>query len=99
MNGKGPNGVVFNGQFTANSATTMADPTNPEKQIPAVVGQLTGTLKGGALGQGQQSAQQVEEQITLPAAIQQASCQVLNLVLGPLHLNLLGLEVDLNQVV
>lgn len=28
-----------------------------------------------------------------------ATCQVLNLVLGPLHLNLLGLVVDLNQVV
>jgi hypothetical protein len=28
-----------------------------------------------------------------------ATCQVLNLVLGPLHLNLLGLHVDLNQVV
>jgi hypothetical protein len=29
----------------------------------------------------------------------QAVCQVLNLVLGPLHLNLLGLNIDLNQVV
>jgi hypothetical protein len=28
----------------------------------------------------------------------QASCDVLNLVLGPLHLDLLGLVVDLNQV-
>ncbi len=28
-----------------------------------------------------------------------ATCSVLNLVLGPLHLNLLGLQVDLNQVV
>jgi hypothetical protein len=28
-----------------------------------------------------------------------ASCDVLNLVLGPLHLDLLGLVVDLNQVV
>lgn len=28
-----------------------------------------------------------------------ATCQILNLVLGPLHLNLLGLHVDLNQVV
>jgi hypothetical protein len=27
------------------------------------------------------------------------SCDILNLVLGPLHLNLLGLVVDLNQVV
>jgi hypothetical protein len=28
-----------------------------------------------------------------------AACNILNLVLGPLHLNLLGLVVDLNQVV
>jgi hypothetical protein len=28
-----------------------------------------------------------------------ATCQILNLVLGPLHLNLLGLHVDLNRVV
>jgi len=27
------------------------------------------------------------------------SCQILSLTLGPLHLNLLGLVVDLNQVV
>jgi hypothetical protein len=29
----------------------------------------------------------------------QLACDVLNLVLGPLSLNLLGLQVDLNQVV
>ncbi|MDQ1636432.1 MAG: hypothetical protein QOJ32_3241 [Frankiaceae bacterium] len=33
------------------------------------------------------------------AVTPQAVCQVLNLTLGPLHLNLLGLVVDLNQVV
>jgi hypothetical protein len=32
------------------------------------------------------------------AAPSGASCQILNLVLGPLHLNLLGLVVNLNQV-
>jgi hypothetical protein len=31
--------------------------------------------------------------------IQQATCDILNLVLGPLHLDLLGLVVDLNEVV
>jgi hypothetical protein len=35
-----------------------------------------------------------------PGALQQvAPCNILNLVLGPLHLNLLGLVIDLNQVV
>jgi hypothetical protein len=35
-----------------------------------------------------------------PAAIgAQAVCDILHLVLGPLHLDLLGLVIDLNQVV
>jgi hypothetical protein len=34
-----------------------------------------------------------------PAVAQQAACDILNLVLGPLDLNLLGLRVQLNQVV
>jgi hypothetical protein len=33
-----------------------------------------------------------------PTTLAQATCDILNLVLGPLHLNLLGLVVDLNQV-
>jgi len=42
----------------------------------------------------------VNQAITgLPVTTVTASCPILNLVLGPLHLNLLGLEVDLNQVV
>jgi hypothetical protein len=32
------------------------------------------------------------------APIVPGSCQVLNLILGPLNLTLLGLEVDLNQI-
>jgi hypothetical protein len=34
-----------------------------------------------------------------PAVAQQAACDVLHLVLGPLDLNLLGLRIQLNQVV
>jgi hypothetical protein len=39
------------------------------------------------------------QQVTLPVRIAQATCEVLTLVLGPLHLELLGLVVDLNRVV
>jgi len=39
------------------------------------------------------------ERVTLPVVITQQTCQVLELVLGPLHLELLGLIIDLNQVV
>jgi hypothetical protein len=34
-----------------------------------------------------------------PSAVSAASCDIVNLVLGPLDLNVLGLEVHLNQVV
>jgi hypothetical protein len=40
------------------------------------------------------------QQIALPVNLQQSTgtCEILDLVLGPLHLDLLGLVVDLNQV-
>ncbi|HUQ86048.1 MAG TPA: hypothetical protein VM096_00730 [Vicinamibacterales bacterium] len=37
--------------------------------------------------------------LAVPVTSATGSCDVLNLVLGPLHLDLLGLVVDLNQVV
>jgi hypothetical protein len=35
----------------------------------------------------------------LPVISADPSCSLVNLVLGPLHLNILGLVIDLNQVV
>jgi hypothetical protein len=58
------------------------------------VGTLTGTLTdsaGTVLGT-------VTRQITLPVDIAQATCQILDLTLGPLDLDLLGLVVHLDQV-
>lgn len=37
--------------------------------------------------------------ITLPAAVTQATCDILHLDLGPLDLNILGLQVNLGQIV
>jgi hypothetical protein len=57
-------------------------------------GVLTGTVKdasGAPVGT-------VDQTVSMPVAVAAATCQVLNLVLGPLHLDLLGLVVDLNQV-
>ncbi|WP_344301144.1 hypothetical protein, partial [Paractinoplanes deccanensis] len=57
-------------------------------------GTLTGTLTdaaGGTVGTASQA-------VTAPAVIAQATCDILDLVLGPLHLDLLGLVVDLNQL-
>ena len=58
------------------------------------VGTITGTVlgpTGNVVGTTTQSFQ-------APLQVS-GSCQILNLVLGPLHLDLLGLVVDLNQVV
>jgi hypothetical protein len=59
------------------------------------VGTFTGSVTdaAGTVTQGTQ-------QVALPADLTQStgSCQILDLVLGPLDLNLLGLEVHLDQV-
>lgn len=43
-------------------------------------------------------SQRVNQQVALPAQVTNATCQVLNLTLGPLDLDLLGLRVQLNQI-
>lgn len=62
----------------------------------SAVGTFTGTITdtaGNVLASGTQ-------QLSLPVNLDQStgSCQILDLTLGPLHLDLLGLVVDLNQV-
>ena len=37
--------------------------------------------------------------ISIPAAVTQASCDILHLDLGPLDLNILGLQINLSQIV
>ncbi|BEL05353.1 hypothetical protein Q0Z83_035440 [Actinoplanes sichuanensis] len=78
---------TFAGTFTP---TSFAD----QDGSLVATGTLTGTLTdsaGNAVGT-------VDQSITTPAAIAQATCRILDLTLGPLHLDLLGLVVDLNQV-
>jgi len=61
--------------------------------LPAIP--LTGTVKnasGATVGN-------VTQTVSTPAAVTAVSCSILNLILGPLHLNVLGLVVDLNQVI
>jgi hypothetical protein len=60
-------------------------------------GVLTGTCTGNTTG----TVQNVTRTVLIPVNIGQSSgtCEILNLVLGPVHLELLGLIVDLNQVV
>ena len=60
----------------------------------AAVGVLTGTLTNSA---GQTTS--IVRAVTLPVAVTQATCDILHLDLGPLSLNLLGLQVDLSRIV
>src|SRR5690242_4968467 len=59
------------------------------------VGTLSGTLLDSA---GASFGTITNQAVSLPVAVN-GSCPILNLTLGPLDLNLLGLQVHLNQVV
>lgn len=88
VHGKADNGSVLNGKYKITSFEQRGD------QIFAI-GDLTGKLTG------QGPAQDVSQTgLAIPVDLAQtnASCQVLDLVLGPLDLNLLGLTVHLDTV-
>ena len=88
---------TLTGTITAAGAQTQI----PEQAVTLPVKSINGKALPGA------SASDAPAAATDPAAddgndlqiAQVASCDVLNLVLGPLHLDLLGLVVDLNQVI
>ena len=60
-------------------------------------GVLNGTLTGSGVTGGTSAI--TNQAVTLPVSSLTGSCQILNLTLGPLDLNLLGLVVHLNTVV
>jgi hypothetical protein len=81
-------GNVLNGVFTVTQFANQA-------------GQLVaqGVLNGTVTYANGQTASVSNQALTLPVSSVSASCPILNLVLGPLNLNLLGLNITLNQVV
>jgi hypothetical protein len=85
ITGSGP-GAVFNGTFQLQRFA------NEQGQLVAR-GVLTGVVTTAA------GSTSVVRNISLPAAITQATCEILHLDLGPLNLNLLGLQIDLSRVV
>lgn len=104
--------IPVTGTYTdANGLGTFSGTLNIQRFASAggrnlvAIGTLSGTLTE-ATGTTQQVTDQA---VTLPvarpmgqsldAAAPSASCPILHLVLGPLNLNLLGLQVTLNQVV
>jgi hypothetical protein len=53
----------------------------------------------GAISGVATNAAGVATSVVMPAAITQATCDILHLDLGPLSLNILGLQVDLSRIV
>jgi hypothetical protein len=92
VTGKAGNGKAFTGHFNVSHFAT-------QNGKAVAIGTLTGKI-GNRTVKKSNVAIPVSMGSTSPlAAHSAATCQILNLVLGPLHLNLLGLHVDLNQVV
>src|SRR5262250_2500522 len=87
--------VPFTGAFTIarfeRSATGGVD----------AVGTLVASLPTGpvVVPQARMPVQTANTSTTAISAAPTQTCDILNLVLGPLHLDLLGLVVDLNQVI
>ena len=94
VRGTAADGSKFNGQFTV---TNFRQATAPNAPSPVeAVGDLTGKLIHPGQGVGAQDVSQ--SGVAMPAAVGQSSCEILDLVLGPLDLNLLGLAVHLDTV-
>src|SRR5262245_23850601 len=83
-----PGGGTFNGTFDLQRFA------NQNRQVVAI-GALSGTLTNAA---GTVLGTVNKLPLTIPLANLNGSCQILNLTLGPLDLDLLGLQVHLNQV-
>jgi hypothetical protein len=93
------------GTFTNSDGTgTFSGTFTPQKfSVVGGVLQATGVLKGTLTDADGSSLGAVNQTVTDSVNTSRAAnaalgCQVLNLVLGPLNLNLLGLVVTLNQV-
>jgi hypothetical protein len=87
------NGTVFpGGNFIGTLTPSSFQVING---VLSAVGTITGNLITSA---GTIVGNTITQAVTLPVAVN-GSCPILNLTLGPLDLNLLGLVVHLNQVV
>jgi hypothetical protein len=82
--------------YTFTGTLSNAQFVNQNGQL-AIVGNLTGTLKD-ATGAVDATVSNLPINLPVTGAAANGSCTILDLTLGPLHLDLLGLVVDLNQV-
>jgi hypothetical protein len=94
ITGKATNGKAFTGHFNVTQFVARGGKAY-------AVGTLTGKLGNKTVKKTNLAipVSMGSGSISPLSAHAAATCQILNLVLGPLHLNLLGLHVDLNQVV
>ena len=84
---------IQDGQLVAIGALTATVTDATGAVVQTIVKQVAMPVASGGSGVG---ATQTTGAITAAAI---GSCDILNLVLGPLHLDVLGLVIDLNQVV
>ncbi len=98
VTGRATNGTKFTGHFNVSQFVTRAGKTYALGTLTGKIGNRTVKRPNVAIPVSMAAAGTTgassSHQVTPPG-----TCPVLNLVLGPLHLNLLGLHVDLNQVV
>jgi hypothetical protein len=80
-------GASFVGTFTLQRFAATTDGV-------VAIGRLSGTLTDAA---GVTTS--IVRSITLPVAIAAPTCPILHLDLGPLNLDLLGLQIDLSRIV
>lgn len=88
VSGTTSNGGTFQGRL---NVTSFA---NQNGNLVAN-GTLNGTVRNSA---GKVIAKVTNQAVTTPTTISQATCTILNLVIGPIHLDLLGLVIDTNQI-
>ncbi len=94
VTGKATNGKAFTGHFNVSQFVARGGKAYALGTLTGKLGNRTVKQTNVAIPVSMGSASSTP--LTAHAA---ATCQILNLILGPLHLNLLGLHVDLNQVV
>lgn len=82
-------GGTFSGLFTIQGFQYQSG-------VVSAVGTLAGTIRNAA---GTAVATVSNTTVTMPMTQASGSCPVLHLDLGPLNLDLLGLQISLNQVV